>query len=100
MKSVTFYSYKGGTGRTLAAINFAVYLTKLGLRTIILDMDFEAPGVDSKFPNFELPPSQKGVLDYVLDFQRTNSDPGSVRDLYVEVAIKKGGLSLGLIPAG
>jgi MinD-like ATPase involved in chromosome partitioning or flagellar assembly len=49
MKVITFYSYKGGVGRTLAASNFAVYLAKLGLKTVVIDFDLEAPGIDAKF---------------------------------------------------
>ena len=72
MKVITFYSYKGGVGRTLAASNFAVYLAKLGLKTVVIDFDLEAPGIDAKFGLPELSSNQKGLLDYILVFQQTN----------------------------
>jgi MinD-like ATPase involved in chromosome partitioning or flagellar assembly len=45
MKTLMFYSYKGGSGRTVAAANVAAALTKLGKRVAIIDLDFEAPGL-------------------------------------------------------
>ena len=45
MKTLMFYSYKGGSGRTVAAANVAAAFAKLGKRTAIIDLDFEAPGL-------------------------------------------------------
>lgn len=102
MKTITFYSYKGGNGRTLAAANFAVYLAKLGLNVAILDFDLDAPGVDSKFPNFALPKGQLGLIDYVLRFQREGCPPGPIREYYctIKVTSPSHECTLGLIPAG
>ncbi|MFN7998764.1 MAG: hypothetical protein U0Q18_34390 [Bryobacteraceae bacterium] len=41
---VTFYSYKGGTGRTMALTNIA-YLLAQNHRVLIVDWDLEAPGL-------------------------------------------------------
>jgi MinD-like ATPase involved in chromosome partitioning or flagellar assembly len=102
MKSIAFFSYKGGVGRTLAAANFAVYLAKLGLNVVIADFDLDAPGVDSKFPDFVLPRGQLGLIDYILRFQRDNSAPGPVKDIYCSVPISspRQRCSLGFLPAG
>src|SRR5713101_8049832 len=102
MKTITFFSYKGGVGRTLAATNFAVYLAKLGLKVVIMDFDLDAPGVDSKFPEFELPKGQRGLIDYILKFQREGSPPGPVKEIYCTVPIRspRQNFTLGLIPAG
>ncbi len=102
MRTITFYSYKGGVGRTLAAANFAVYLAKLGQKTVVIDFDLEAPGMDSKFPALELPDGQKGILDYVLDYQLTNVDPGSIEQICLQVPVESSGdnIPLWLIPAG
>jgi WD40 repeat protein len=40
----TFYSYKGGVGRTLLAVNSAVALARQR-KTLLWDMDVEAPGM-------------------------------------------------------
>ena len=42
---VTFYSYKGGVGRTFALANIAVLLGKWGFRVLCIDWDLEAPGL-------------------------------------------------------
>ena len=43
----TFYSYKGGVGRSLAVLNTAYQLAGFGKQVLILDLDLEAPGVTS-----------------------------------------------------
>jgi MinD-like ATPase involved in chromosome partitioning or flagellar assembly len=71
METITFYSYKGGAGRSLALANAAVYLAKLGYRVVALDFDLEAPGLHYKFSlNEGGAPLQvkKGVVDYVSEF--------------------------------
>ncbi len=40
----TFYSYKGGVGRTLLAANMALALARQG-KTLLWDLDVEAPGM-------------------------------------------------------
>lgn len=102
MKTITFYSYKGGVGRTLTAANFSVYLANLGLTTVVIDFDLEAPGIDAKFGLSETP--QKGLLDYILHFQQYNEDPGNIRDLCIPVALEasetESPAPLWIIPAG
>ncbi|MGP4046275.1 FxSxx-COOH system tetratricopeptide repeat protein [Streptomyces sp. 2A115] len=44
-KIVTFYSYKGGTGRTMALVNVGWILASKGLRVLLVDWDLEAPGM-------------------------------------------------------
>ncbi len=102
MRTITFYSYKGGVGRTLAAANFAIYLAKLGQRTVMVDFDLEAPGLDSKFHSTGLPQPRKGLLDYILEYQVTGADPGSARKISVEIPVESSGrvAPLWLIPAG
>jgi MinD-like ATPase involved in chromosome partitioning or flagellar assembly len=40
---VTFYSYKGGTGRSMALANVAWLLAFSGKRVLVIDWDLEAP---------------------------------------------------------
>jgi cellulose biosynthesis protein BcsQ len=50
-KVITFYSYKGGTGRTMALANTGVRLAREGHgRVLMVDWDLEAPGLPSFFP--------------------------------------------------
>ena len=40
----TFYSYKGGVGRSMALLNMAYYLHARGRHVLIVDLDLDAPG--------------------------------------------------------
>ena len=42
---VTFYSYKGGVGRSMAVLNVSALLASRGFRVLIIDFDLEAPGL-------------------------------------------------------
>ena len=42
---VTFYSYKGGTGRSMLVANVAWILASNGYRVLAIDWDLEAPGL-------------------------------------------------------
>ncbi len=49
MKIITFYSYKGGVGRTMCLANIAVLLAKWGHKVLMVDWDWEAPGLERYF---------------------------------------------------
>ena len=61
---VTFYSYKGGVGRTFALANIAALLAKKGKRVLLMDWDLEAPGLHRYFkPLMESKPFlQEGLI--------------------------------------
>jgi cellulose biosynthesis protein BcsQ len=63
---VTFYSYKGGTGRSMALSNVAVLLAQSGKKVLMIDWDLEAPGLPKYFKS-HLP---KGFNDLhgLIDF--------------------------------
>lgn len=42
---ITFYSFKGGVGRSMALINVAGIMASRGLRVLAVDLDLEAPGL-------------------------------------------------------
>jgi MinD-like ATPase involved in chromosome partitioning or flagellar assembly len=64
---VTFYSYKGGVGRSFALANVAVILAQWGARVLAVDWDTEAPGLVHYFAGSQPP---RGVLDFLDDCQR------------------------------
>jgi tetratricopeptide (TPR) repeat protein/cellulose biosynthesis protein BcsQ len=52
---ITFYSYKGGVGRSFALANVAVLLARRGWRVLLVDFDLEAPGLDRYFRHLAFP---------------------------------------------
>jgi cellulose biosynthesis protein BcsQ len=68
---VAFYSYKGGTGRSMLLANVAWILASNGKRVLAIDWDLEAPGLHRYFQPFladrDLGASD-GVIDFVVDF--------------------------------
>ena len=47
MYITTFYSFKGGVGRTMALVNVAYELVRRGRRVLAVDFDLEAPGLET-----------------------------------------------------
>ena len=71
-KVATFYSYKGGAGRTMALANVAWILASNGYKVLVVDWDLDSPGLHKYFHPF-LDPAKiaatPGVIDLVNDFQ-------------------------------
>jgi len=68
---ITFYSYKGGTGRSMALANVAWLLAAAGRRVLIVDWDLEAPGLHRYMHPFLDDPdltSSEGVIDFVISY--------------------------------
>ena len=70
----TFYSFKGGVGRTMALVNSAVHLAERGRRVLLVDFDLEAPGLDT-FPLLRAKSSTPGLVDYVLQYLKEDRAP-------------------------
>jgi len=90
MKTITFYSYKGGTGRSLAVANAARYLARLNFKVVALDFDLEAPGLHYKFStNEEGKPIdvQTGIVDYLHEFITEGSIPASLEKFVITLAV-------------
>jgi MinD-like ATPase involved in chromosome partitioning or flagellar assembly len=63
---VTFYSYKGGVGRSMALANIAVLLANWGYKTLVIDWDLEAPGLENFYQtciNSNEVKQNKGLID-------------------------------------
>lgn len=87
MFTVTFYSFKGGVGRTLAMMNTAYRLSQQGKSVFILDFDLEAPGVDVFFDSREASP---GLLDCIAQYVESGSVP-PLREFVSEIPEAKPG---------
>jgi tetratricopeptide (TPR) repeat protein/CO dehydrogenase nickel-insertion accessory protein CooC1 len=115
-KIITFYSYKGGTGRTMALANIAWILAANGHRVLAADWDLESPGLH-RFLHPFLPTAERdtrGVVDMIRSYQMTavDSDESSRRNRHIgdharveQYAfsldwIFPGGGTLDFIPAG
>lgn len=67
---ICFYSYKGGTGRSMALANTAYLLALEGNRVLIVDMDLEAPGQHMTELFYEEQPLKSpGLLELLEDYQ-------------------------------
>jgi MinD-like ATPase involved in chromosome partitioning or flagellar assembly len=86
----TFYSYKGGVGRSMALANVAVLLAKWGRRVLVLDWDLEAPGLERYFESMvpgvrEKVGDQNGVID-IVDELRSRGE-SQWRDAVIRLAV-------------
>lgn len=78
---ITFYSFKGGVGRSMCLANVGFLLRDWGYNVLLVDWDLEAPGLENYFesrlrehqPKRERISGQPGLIDMVNDIL---SEPG------------------------
>lgn len=101
MLRVTFYSYKGGVGRTLALLNVAAILAMAGRRVVAVDMDLEAPGFELSTVSGSDGTPRPGLSDFVLRFLDGNApESSSIAGYAYPAAAPELRERLTLIPAG
>ena len=70
----TFYSYKGGVGRSLALAHVAYAFAERGLRVLAIDFDLEAPGLERYcFAGNESVATARehaGLIDLIMAYRR------------------------------
>ena len=93
MSIVTFYSYKGGVGRSLALANVAVQLAQLGKKVLVIDWDLEAPGLEEYFDEFRADADGRGLL-FLL------KERGNLPDYIWRLTSLRESVSLDLLPSG
>lgn len=81
MHTISFYSFKGGVGRTLALVNVGIELAMTGRKVLLVDLDLEAPGIDT-FEELRAPDGQAGLVDYVTDFMTSGTPADVLRYVY------------------
>ncbi|MFJ9769682.1 FxSxx-COOH system tetratricopeptide repeat protein [Kitasatospora sp. NPDC101157] len=84
---VTFYSFKGGTGRTMALANLGWILASQGLRVLAVDWDLEAPGLHRYYHPLLVDPELRGTPG-LIDLLRA----------YVDQALPRAARAPGLGP--
>jgi len=98
---VTFYSYKGGVGRSMALANVGTLAAMNGAKVLLLDWDLEAPGLEKYFSAskssrlLQDPKTTPGIID-ILERAKTSSI--NWQDCIITTKI--GGASLDIISAG
>lgn len=97
---ITFYSYKGGVGRSMALANVAVILAQWGYKTLMIDWDLEAPGLENFFKdyiNVKKISKKKGLIDILTP---DSSDKYSWEDLLIPITVHEGKEPLHLLTVG
>ncbi|MGA3010215.1 MAG: hypothetical protein ABSD72_08125 [Terracidiphilus sp.] len=101
MYIVTFYSFKGGTGRSMALVNVAADLLARGRKVLVVDFDLEAPGLDT-FPLKLDRPVDRGLVEMITDYLDSSFESPPAVQGYVYKARIDGvdDGSLWIMPAG
>jgi cellulose biosynthesis protein BcsQ len=93
----TFYSYKGGVGRTMALANVGWLLADWGYHVLCVDWDLEAPGLD-RYLEAAGASEQPGLIDFVEALMARDGDPDWRH--YVQSLDAKVGDRISLMTAG
>lgn len=102
-RTIAFYSYKGGVGRTTALVHVAAILARRGRKVVVVDLDLEAPGLNAAL-NLNPAPSQ-GIVDYFYEraFLPDGDDikPSiAITDIFSEVRLADAPGRLFVVPTG
>src|SRR5262245_36393821 len=65
---VTFYSFKGGVGRSFVLANVGALLAQWGYKVLCIDWDIEAPGLNHYFARWIKGGPATGLVDLVSAF--------------------------------
>lgn len=76
---ITFYSYKGGVGRSMALANVAEILADVGYDVILCDFDLEAPGLERYVSDDQgtvrALRASRGVIDLLEEYKDVLANP-------------------------
>ncbi|NES88717.1 ParA family protein, partial [Okeania sp. SIO2B9] len=100
-RTVTFYSFKGGVGRTTALTHVASILAMRGRKVVAVDLDLEAPGLSTAFNLKEKP--KYGIVDYFYErsYLPEGIEPSIlITDIFSEVRIPNATGRVFVVPAG
>lgn len=99
MYVTTFYSFKGGVGRTFALVNVAVELARTGRKVLLVDFDLEAPGIHT-FDSLAPEKPHPGVVEFVTDYMATEAAPDVRQYVYEKADLPREGGRMWIMPAG
>lgn len=95
---VTFYSYKGGVGRTFALANTAAVLSRWGYRTLCIDWDLDAPGLGFYLRPWQSEPPTAGLVDLIADY--ANGKDPDLGDYVIPIELPGSQAPVNFLPAG
>lgn len=99
MYTISFYSFKGGVGRSLALANIGVELAQTGRRVVLVDFDLEAPGLHT-FRALEPDEPAQGIIDYIARYREHAVSPDANEFTYEAVGVGRKNGRLWIMPAG
>jgi MinD-like ATPase involved in chromosome partitioning or flagellar assembly len=81
----TFYSFKGGVGRSMALANIAELFYRRGLKVLMVDFDLEAPGLERYFNVNKAPTTteilgKRGLIDMLVSYKQMYSLPKIIQE--------------------
>jgi cellulose biosynthesis protein BcsQ len=100
-RTIVFYSFKGGVGRTTALNHVAWQLAMRGHKVVAVDLDLEAPGLSTSFSL--TPKPNYGIVDYFYErsYLPEGVDPNiDITDIFGEVRIPNAPGRLFIVPSG
>ena len=98
-KRCVFFSVKGGVGRSSALTMLAIRLAQQGKRVLVVDGDFESPGVSSSLLPIGDGQPAYGVVDW-LTAEALGADPLSLKRMALEDVVAPSPLNARLSLAG
>jgi MinD-like ATPase involved in chromosome partitioning or flagellar assembly len=97
---ITFYSFKGGVGRTMALVNVAAELVRRGRKVLVVDFDLEAPGLET-YEHLSPQEPHLGIVEYIAEYRRRDYEVPNLLDyIYEANRIGKKDGRLWVMPAG
>ncbi len=99
LQIISFYSYKGGVGRTIALIETAYNLAKAGKRVLLMDLDIEAPSLHNIFRSEVEIGVEYGIVEYLYRTVVQKEDDVSIDDMLCHLDSQDMEGDIFLIPA-
>ena len=100
MKTVAFYSYKGGVGRSLFVANLSLFLARFAAKKVLtVDLDLEAHGLHYKYEamGVPVPPIEAGIVDTLHDYLNAPAPPATLPIIDLKIPVEG---SVHFFPAG
>jgi hypothetical protein len=100
MYIVTFYSYRGGVGRTTALANVALDLALRGRKVLLVDFDLEAPSLPSFVHLRPKDGAHPGLVEFIAEYLRSGKSPDIRNYVYEAKPFNKDCAKVWVMPAG